>query len=76
MKIKKLGKMLVSRPYLKDSCKLAFFGGLLCSVYKAVLCLLRRMYKEDETELANRRAAPIAGFIAGLTILFENQFRK
>jgi hypothetical protein len=71
-KIKKLFMMFLSKEKLGDSCKLAMFAGLMNAVYKAVLCLVRRMYKSNDTERANRHAAPIAGFLAGLTLLFEN----
>lgn len=68
--------MLISREKFKDSCKLALFAGLINAVYKAVLCLVRRMYPAEKTIRANKVAAPIAGFCAGMTLIFENNFRK
>ncbi len=57
-------------------CKLALFAGLLNATYKAVLCLVRRCYRADQTKRANQVAAPIAGFLAGMNLVFENKFRK
>jgi hypothetical protein len=76
MKIKALFKMLISKEKILDSCKLALFAGLLNATYKAILCLVRRLYPLNQTEKANKVAAPIAGFIAGMTLVFENKFRK
>jgi hypothetical protein len=76
LKVKKLLTMLLSKDKLKDSCKLAIFAGLINAVFKAVLCLIRRLYPADQTVRANQVAAPIAGFLAGLTLVFENKFRK
>jgi hypothetical protein len=72
MKVKLLIKMLLTKEKIIDSCKLALFAGLLNATYKAVLCLIRRLYPADKTERANKIAAPIAGFIAGMTLVFEN----
>jgi hypothetical protein len=47
-KLKKLMLMIVSRSIIVDCCKLAIFAGLLNSIYKAVLCLLRRLFKDSE----------------------------
>lgn len=76
MKLKMIFKMLISKEKALDSCKLALFAGLLNATYKAVLCLVRRLYPANMTERANQVAAPIAGFVAGMTLVFENQFRK
>lgn len=75
-KFKALIKILMSKAKWIDSCKLALFAGLLNATYKAVLCLVRRIYPAHMTERANKVAAPIAGFLAGLTLVFENKFRK
>ena len=75
-KFKHLVKMLLSKAKFVDSLKLALFAGLLNAVYKAVLCLVRRMYPAYMTKRANQVAAPIAGFIAGMTLILENKFRK
>lgn len=75
-KLKKLMKMLFSKAKAVDSCKLALFAGLLNATYKAVLCLVRRCFSANQTKRANQVAAPIAGFCAGLTLVFENRFRK
>ena len=42
LNFKKLLKILISADYIKDCFKLALFGGLMCSTYKGVLCLVRR----------------------------------
>ena len=68
--------MFLSKEKIADCCKLAVFAGLLNAVYKAVLCLLRRMFAANDTERANKFSAPIAGFVAGLTLMCENKFRK
>lgn len=75
-KFKALVKMIFSKAKIIDSCKLATFAGLLNAVYKAVLCLVRRCYPASQTKRANQVAAPIAGFLAGLTLILENKFRK
>ncbi len=76
LKFVKILKMLISKDKVLDSCKLALFAGLLNATYKAVLCTIRRCYRADQTERANQVAAPIAGFCAAMTLIFENQFRK
>ena len=75
-KITKIVQMFVSKKKFVDSCKLALFIGLLCSLYKAVLCSVRRAYPHSQTERANKVAAPIAGFVCGLSLLIENSQRK
>jgi len=75
-KFKNLVKILLSKAKFVDSLKLALFAGLLNAVYKAVLCLVRRIYPAHMTKRANQVAAPIAGFIAGMTLILENKFRK
>lgn len=64
--------MLISKDKALDSCKLALFAGLLNATYKAVLCLVRRCYPAHKNKRANQVAAPIAGFCAGMTLIFEN----
>lgn len=53
-----------------DSARFALFVALLNSVYKAVLCLLRRFCKSDKIN------AFVAGFIAGLTMIIDNKERR
>ena len=43
LKFKRIYKLLTSPSKIKDSCKFALFVGLLDVVYKAVLCLMRRL---------------------------------
>lgn len=74
MKIKKLVMMVVNKAIILDCCKLAIFAGLLNAIFKAVLCLLRRLFKDSAQ--ANKISAPIAGFIAGFALMCENKFRK
>jgi hypothetical protein len=47
-KLKKLLLMVVSKTIIFDCCKLAIFSGLLNAIYKAALCLLRRLFKDTE----------------------------
>lgn len=75
-RLSKLVKMFLSKKKAVDSCKLALFIGLLCSLYKAVLCLVRRAYPHSQSKRANQVAAPIAGFVCGLSLLTENRQRK
>jgi hypothetical protein len=75
-KIKKLLMMFISKEIVFDCSKLAIFAGLLNAIYKAVLCLLRRLFKAADTDQANKFSAPIAGFIAGFALMCENKFRK
>ena len=75
-KLKKLLMMFIKKKILIDCCKLAAFSGLLNAIYKAVLCLLRRLFRADDTIRANQYSAPIAGFVAGLALMCENNFRK
>lgn len=72
LRLTRLLKMLISKDKVLDSCKLAMFAGLLNATYKAVLCLVRRLYPAHRSERANQVAAPIAGFCAGMTLIFEN----
>ncbi len=76
VKIKKLIMMFVSKQIVFSCCKLALFSGLMNGIYKTVLCLLRRLFRADDTERANKISAPIAGFIAGFTLMCESKFRK
>ena len=76
LKMKKLLMMIINKEVLIDCCKLAIFSGLLNAIYKAVLCLLRRLFKAEQTEKANQFSAPIAGFVAGFALVCENKFRK
>lgn len=75
MKVSKLAT-LFHKSQLKDSCKLGLFFGLMSGLYKSILCLLRRLYPADQGDRANRRCAPIAGFLCGLALYIDNSSRK
>ena len=53
LKLKKLVMMVVNKEIIIDCCKLAIFSGLLNAIYKALLCLLRRLFKVEDTVKAN-----------------------
>jgi len=78
LKVKKIFKLLTSRQKIKDSCKFSLFVALFGFVYKACLCLFRRIAlkfcgTEAETD---RLAAPLAGFVAGFTLSLDSPFRR
>ena len=50
----------------KDNIRFALFVGLLSGIYKAALCVLRRIFKDD------RIATAMAGFVAGAAAFVEN----
>jgi hypothetical protein len=55
---------------IKDTCRFALFFALMNSVYKLVLCFLRRFDVSDSI------AAPIAGFLSGIVSMFEKKNRR
>ena len=68
--IKKLINNLKSYKSIKDNLRFAFFMALMNSSYKFILCLLRRY------NISDKIAAPIAGFIAGLSIKIDVKHRR
>ena len=48
-----------------DNLRFALFLALMCATYKAVLCFMRRVMKDD------RLNAPVAGFFAGLFVMLD-----
>ena len=56
---------------LQDSAKFGLFLMLFNSLYKLVLCLLRRLGSHDD-----RINAPIAGFVCGLSIAADSKSRR
>lgn len=66
----KLIKNLMSWKSNKDNLRFALFLALMNALYKSVLCLLRRVCKNDKIN------APIAGFIAGLASSIEDKNRR
>lgn len=81
LKWKKVLAQIVSREKARDSCKFALFVALLSFVYKAVLCLARRLilrFSKSEQTLSqpDKVAAPLAGFFAGLTLCLDSPFRR
>lgn len=67
---RKLFKSLLSYKNNKDHIRFALFVALMNAVYKFFLCALRRVLKCD------KKAAPIAGFIAGLCLGFDQKSRR
>jgi len=67
---KKLIANLLSLKSFKDNVRFALFVGLLTGIYKAALCILRRIFNDD------RIATPIAGFLAGIAAYVEDQKRR
>ena len=63
---KKLVANLMSLKSFKDNIRFALFVGLLSGIYKAALCVLRRIFKDD------RIATAMAGFVAGAAAFVEN----
>jgi len=69
-KVSKLFKNLKSWKSQRDNLRFALFWSLMSTVYRLILCLLRRILKTDKL------AAPIAGFIAGLMSIIETPGRR
>ena len=67
---KKLIANLLSFKSFKDNLRFALFVGLLTAIYKAALCILRRVFYDD------RIATPIAGFLAGAAAFVDNKKRR
>jgi hypothetical protein len=53
-----------------DSVRFALFLSCMNAVYKLVLCLMRRICKDD------RKNSSVAGFLAGLTLIIDNKDRR
>ena len=68
--ISKLIKNLTSWTSNKDNLRFALFFALMNSVYKFILCVLRRFIKSDKFNSA------IAGFLAGLVSRIEVKKRR
>lgn len=66
----KLRKNLLSWNQNKDNIRIAVFVGLMNSMYKLVLCLMRRIYKSDKV------ASVVAGFVAGLCLSIDARKRR
>ena len=76
-KLTKAIKVIFKSDKLTDSCKFALFIGLFNSAYKAVLCTLRRTFPSDApTDYVDKRCAPIAGFMCGLTLALDLKVRR
>lgn len=68
--IRKLFLKLFDSVLLADTCRFALFFSLMNSVYKMILCLLRRLCANDRVN------ALIAGFCAGLVSSLEKKNRR
>jgi len=53
-----------------DSFRFALFASLLCAIYKAVLCIMRRFSGDDKIN------ATVAGVLSALSILIDNKNRR
>jgi hypothetical protein len=62
---KKFIQNIFSLSAFKDNARFAIFACLVVGVYKAMLCILRRIFKNEKL------ATSIAGFIAGLMAFIE-----
>jgi hypothetical protein len=69
-KWKKLFQNLTSYKSNRDNVMFTLFLALMNSAYKLILCTLRRYIKSDKV------IAPIAGFIAGLFSILDQQKRR
>ena len=69
-KWKKLIQNLTSYKSNRDNMMFTLFMALMNSSYKLILCFLRRFIKNDKV------IAPIAGFIAGLFSILDQQKRR
>jgi len=67
---KKLIKNMTSATSNADNLRFALFLALMCATYKAVLCFMRRVMKDD------RLNAPVAGFFAGLFVMLDVKKRR
>ena len=67
---KKLLANILNLKSFKDNIRFALFIGLLTGIYKAALCILRRIFNDD------RIATPISGFLAGAAAFVENKKRR
>jgi hypothetical protein len=68
--MKKLLRNITSYKSNRDNARFALFMAAMNALYKFFLCILRRIFKSDKL------AAPIAGFIAGLTSAMDVKSRR
>ena len=54
----------------RDAFKFALFASFLSGVYKAILCIMRRLCNDD------RINASIAGFLSAFSILLDDKNRR
>ena len=66
----KLVSFLLSAEAVKDCSQFSLFLALMIASYKAILCLLRRLLKDDKI------SSLIAGFCCGLAISVDIQKRR
>ena len=62
---------LLKNNKIMASTKLGLFIGLLSSVYKLVLCSLRRLFRNRSKSEVDKICAPIAGFCAGISMILD-----
>ena len=66
----KLIRKLTNLKALSDSSKFGLFLMCWSSIYKIVLCMIRRSGSSDEV------AAPVAGFLSALSLFIEPKSRR
>ena len=71
MKPVKLMQRVLKGQGIKQSAKFGLFMMCFNTLYKLVLCLLRRMGSLDD-----RKNAPVAGFISGLSLMIDAKNRR
>lgn len=81
LKPAKIIKQITSSEKIKDSCKFALFVTIFSFTYKAALCFIRRLViwynsKTSRQIEPDKVAAPLAGFIAGLSLAVDSAFRR
>jgi len=69
-KFTKIISTIFSNSKIRDSCKFVLFIALFNSIYKAVLCATRRIFKDD------RKCAPIAGLLSGTALMLDVKARR
>ena len=67
----KLMRRVLKGQGIKQSAKFGLFMMCFNTLYKLVLCLLRRMGSLDD-----RKNAPVAGFISGLSLIIDTKSRR
>lgn len=81
LKPAKVLKLITSSQKIKDSCKFALFVTIFSFTYRAALCFIRRLViwvnaKTNRKIKPDKVAAPLAGFIAGLSLALDSVFRR